>query len=291
MSRRTQYEFSPKHSPDERSPTRDEDTRTNIPVSLRDFRRTSSEAGYFGHWTFRSRSLNRDEQSDSGNSEDQEAAELSDDEGFWNMSRRADASQLESPQPEPAQSLTNLARGVLGDITTTAMNRLPNFSGTQQRDLVFDDENVVIIFDVDEEREQEVPRFDFDVPIGPRVHESYRFEIEHPTVAPAIRYLYGIPTARHLAALGRGIHHHSMVGFNNLTYAYGRVTETYVAAAENIQPALRITREVAADVAEGARVFRDIAQEQWREWSPWLDRMFEATATGPARQRRGSLMR
>ncbi|CAH0054325.1 unnamed protein product [Clonostachys solani] len=257
---------------------------------MRSFRRTS-EVGCFGNWTFRSHRTDRDEASDSGDSEDEEAAELSDDEGFWNMSRRADAQQLEPVQLEPSQTLANRARGVLDDITTSAINHLSNFSSTQPRELIFDDENVVVVYDYDEEREQEVPQFDFAVPIGPRVQESYRFEIEHPTAAPAIRYLHGIPTARHLAALGRGIQHHSVAGFNTLTDAYGRVAETYTTAAENIQPALRIGWEVAADVVEEARGLRDAAQEQWREWYPWLDRMFEATATGPGRPRRGSMMR
>lgn len=304
MPCQTRYEFPPSYpsrrsspssrtdsSPDERSPTRDENTRTNTPVSSRGFRRTS-DVGCFGNWAFHSHETNTDVQSDSGDSRDEEAAELSDDEGFWNMSRRADAQQLEPAQPEPTQTFTDRARGVLGDITTSAMNHLSNFSGTQPRELIFDDENVVVIFDGDEEREQEVaPQFDFAVPIGPRVQESYRFEVEHPTAAPAIRYLHGIPTARHLAVVGRGLQHHSAASLTTLTGAYGRVAETYTTVAENIQPALRIGWDVAADVVEEARGLRDAAQEQWREWYPWLDRMFEATATGPGRPRRGSLMR
>ncbi|CAG9977606.1 unnamed protein product [Clonostachys byssicola] len=293
MARQTRYDSRTDSSPDERSPTRDENTRTNTPASSRGFRSTS-DLGCFGNWTFRSRRTRThwDVWSDSEDSRDEEAAELSDDEGFWNMSRRASAQQLEPAHLEPTQTLRDRARGVLGDITTSAINRLSNFSGTQTRELIFDDESLVIIFDGDEEREHEVaPQFDFAVPIGPRVQESYRFEVEHPTAAPAIRYLHGIPTARHLAVVSRGLHRHSAVGLTTLTGAYDRVAETYTIAAENIQPALRIGWGVAADVVEEARGLRDAAQEQWREWSPWLDRMFEETATGPGRPRRASLMR
>lgn len=143
----------------------------------------------------------------------------------------------------------------------------------------FDDEDAFILAE-DWGESNWVFRFDYEVPIfgGRRVHETYRFEIEHPRAAPALRTAHGLDNAWRSGNIRRAAPIHAR---RLATAAYNEVSGTLRTQVSDATTFLQERAVPAAvEALDGARVAIPAMVNEAREAIPAT--VDEARAAIPA---------